>query len=105
MRINFLKTSGLTNFKERTFLNAKLAAPFATIIMCLLGMPLAIAVKRSSKLFNIIAAVAIGFSFWWIVSMLSSAGQSGMLSPLLAGWLPVIVFAAIAAAEFKILKI
>ncbi|MDR0953526.1 MAG: LptF/LptG family permease [Elusimicrobiota bacterium] len=104
-RIKFLEASGLKTFQERTFLNAKLAAPFATVIMCLLGMPLAIAVKRSSKLLNIVAAIAIGFSFWWIVSMLSSAGQSGMINPILAGWLPVGLFAAIAYAEFKLLKI
>ena len=104
-RINFLNASGLSTFKEKTFLHSKLAAPFATIIMCLLGMPLAIALKRSSKLINIVAAITIGFSFWWIVSMLSSAGASGMINPALAGWLPVGLFAIIAYAEFKILKI
>lgn len=104
-RIKFLKASGLTTFQEQTFLNAKLAAPFATVIMCLLGMPFAIALKRSSKLLNIVAAIAIGFTFWWIVSMLTSAGQSGMINPVVAGWLPVVLFALIAYAEFKILKI
>lgn len=104
-RIRFLNASGLSTFQERTFLNSKLAAPFATIIMCLLGMPLAIALKRSSKLLNIVAAISIGFIFWWIVSMLTSAGQSGMISPIIAGWLPVVVFCIIAYIEFKILKI
>lgn len=104
-RIKFLNSSGLSTFQERTFLNSKLAAPFATVIMCLLGMPLAIALKRSSKLINIISAIAIGFTFWWIVSMLSSAGQSGMINPVIAGWLPVILFGIVAYIEFKILKI
>ncbi|MDR1684817.1 MAG: LptF/LptG family permease [Elusimicrobiota bacterium] len=104
-RIEFLETSGLSAYKEHTLLHTRLAAPFAAVIMCLLGMPLAIALKRSSKILNIVCAVAIGFGFWWIVSILSSAGQSGMLNPALAGWLPVAVFAAVAWAEFKILKI
>lgn len=104
-RIKFLKASGLTSYQEETFLNAKLAAPFATVIMCLLGMPFAIALKRSSKLLNIVAAIAIGFTFWWIVSMLTSAGQSGMINPIVAGWLPVGLFAIVAYVEFKILRI
>lgn len=104
-RIRFLNESGLSTFREETYLHSKLAAPFATIIMCLLGMPLAIALKRSSKLVNIVSAITIGFTFWWIVSMLTSAGTSGMINPAVAAWLPVGIFAAIAYAEFKILKI
>jgi lipopolysaccharide export system permease protein len=104
-RVKFLKISGLSSFKERTFLQTKLAAPFATLIVCLLGMPLAIAAKLSSKLINVISAVAVGFAFWWTASLLSSAGQSGMLNPVVAGWLPVLAFAVVVYAEFKILKI
>lgn len=104
-RINFLNKSGLKSTQERTFLHTKLAAPFVTIIVCLLGMPLAIALKRSSKLLNIIAAISIGFGFWWLVSVLSSAGQSGMMPAWLAAWGPVIVFSAVIYFEFKKLRI
>ena len=104
-RIKFLKASGLTYFQELTFINTKLAAPFATIIMCLLGMPFAIALKRSSKLINIIMALCIGFGFWWIVSLMTSAGESGMINPFIAGWLPVFAFFVVICFEFKYLKI
>ena len=104
-RIDFLKSSGLSTFQEYTFLHSKIAAPFATIIMCLLGMPLAIALKRSSKLLNIVFAVTIGFAFWWVVSIMNSAGESGMINSVVAGWLPVAVFAAVAFVEFMVLKI
>ncbi len=104
-RIKFLEQSGLKITQEHTFLQTKLAAPFVTIIVCLLGMPLAIALKRSSKMLNIVAAIAIGFSFWWLVSVLSSAGQSGMLPAWLAAWGPVVVFAAVIYFEFKKLRI
>ena len=104
-RIKFLKASGLTYFQELTFINTKLAAPFATIIMCLLGLPFAIALKRSSKLINIIMALCIGFSFWWIVSLMTSAGESGMINPYIAGWSPVVIFFIIVCFEFKYLKI
>jgi lipopolysaccharide export system permease protein len=104
-RIKFLNASGLTTFQERTFLHSKFSAPAATVIMCLLGMPLAIALKRSGKLINIVSAIAIGFTFWWIVSMFASAGQSGMINPAVAGWMPVLLFTIVACIEFKMLKI
>jgi lipopolysaccharide export LptBFGC system permease protein LptF len=37
--------------------------------------------------------------------MFGSAGQSGMVNPPLAGWIPVVLFAIVAYIEFKILKI
>jgi len=104
-RMHFLHKSGLKATQEETFLHTKLAAPFVTLIVCLLGMPLAIALKRSSKLLNIIAAISIGFGFWWLVSVLSSAGQSGMMPAWLAAWGPVIVFSAVIYFEFKKLQI
>lgn len=104
-RIKFLDKSGLKSTQEHTFLQSKLAAPFVTIIVCLLGMPLAIALKRSSKLLNIISAIAIGFGFWWLVSVLSSAGQSGMLPAWLAAWGPVVFFLIVIYFEFKKLRI
>lgn len=104
-RINFLNKSGLKANQEETFLQTKLAAPFVTLIVCLLGMPLAIALKRSSKLLNIIAAIAIGFGFWWLVSVLSSAGQSGMMPAWLAAWGPVAFFSIVIFFEFKKLRI
>ena len=104
-RINFLNKSGLKTTQESTFLQTKLAAPFVTLIVCLLGMPLAIALKRSSKLLNIVAAIAIGFGFWWLVYVLSSAGQSGMLPAWLAAWGPVVFFSLVIYFEFKKLRI
>lgn len=104
-RIKFLKASGLTYFQELTFINTKIAAPFATIVMCLLGLPFAIALKRSSKLINIILALCIGFGFWWVVSLMTSAGESGMINPYIAGWAPVVIFFIVACVEFKYLKI
>ena len=37
--------------------------------------------------------------------MLTSAGESGMIPPAIAGWLPVVLFGIVAYIEFKILKI
>lgn len=104
-RIRFYKQSGLAYYATETVRQSKLAAPFVTIIMCLLGMPFAISTKRKSKLVNILASIVIAFTFWWLISMCTSLGENGLINPFLAGWGPVVFFSAVVVAEFRWLKL
>ena len=104
-RIHFHKRTGLSYYSAETFRQAKLATPFATLIMCLLGMPFAISTRRKSKILNIIASMVIAFTFWWLISMCTSIGENGYISPYLAGWGPVLVFGTVVFFEFKWLKL
>lgn len=103
-RIRFYKKSGLASYATETVRQSKLAAPFVTIIMCLLGMPFAISTRRKSKLVNILMSIVIAFVFWWLISMCTSIGENGMINPFLAGWGPVVLFGALVVAEFRWLK-
>ena len=104
-RIAFYKRTGLASYVAETERQSKLATPFVTLIMCLLGMPFAISMRRKSKILNIIASIVIAFTFWWLMSMITSMGENGYLNPYLAGWGPVIVFGAVVFFEFKWLKL
>ena len=104
-KINFYRESGLAHYAAETTRQAKLATPFVTVIMCLLGMPFAISVRRKSKILNIIASLVIAFTFWWLLSMVTSMGQNGYINPYLAGWGPVLLFGAAVWGEFKWLKL
>ncbi len=104
-RIRFFKQSGLAYYEAETARQTKLATPFATLIMCLLGIPFAISMRRKSKILNILASMVIAFTFWWLISMFTSIGENGYLNPYLAGWGPVIVFSAVVFVEFKYLKL
>ncbi|ACC97678.1 Permease YjgP/YjgQ family protein [Elusimicrobium minutum Pei191] len=104
-KISFLGRSGLVTYKEKTNLHNKLAMPVMTIIMCLIGMPFAVTVRKRGKVINIIAALVMSFSFWWVMTMASTAGQNGILSPFIAGWGIVVLAAAAVFIEFKIMKI
>ena len=104
-RIRFHKRTGLASYSAETFRQAKLATPFVTLIMCLLGMPFAISTRRKSKILNIIASMVIAFTFWWLLSMCTSLGENGYLNPFLAGWGPVLVFGTVVFFEFKWLKL
>lgn len=104
-RINFFKRTGLSSYSAETERQAKLATPFVTLIMCLLGMPFAISLRRKSKILNIIASMVIAFTFWWLISMITSIGENGYINPYLAGWGPVLFFGVVVFFEFKWLKI
>ena len=104
-RINFFKRTGLASYSAETERQAKLATPFVTLIMCLLGMPFAISMKRKSKILNIIASMVIAFTFWWLISMITSIGENGYINPFLAGWGPVLIFGTVVFFEFKWLKL
>ncbi len=104
-RIRFFKSTGLTSYSAETERQSKLATPFVTLIMCLLGMPFAISMRRKSKILNIIASMVIAFTFWWLISVITSMGENGYINPYLAGWGPVIVFGTVVFFEFKWLKL
>lgn len=104
-KINFYRQSGLAHYAAETNRQAKLATPFVTVVMCLLGMPFAISTRRKSKILNIIASLVIAFAFWWLISMATSIGQNGYINPYLAGWGPVLLFGLAVWGEFKWLKL
>lgn len=104
-RINFFKSSGLASYSAETERQAKLATPFVTLIMCLLGMPFAISMRRKSKILNILASMVIAFTFWWLISMFTSIGENGYINPYLAGWGPVAFFAVVVFGEFKWMRL
>ncbi len=104
-KINFYRQSGLAHYAAETNRQAKLATPFVTVIMCLLGMPFAISTRRKSKILNIIMSLVIAFAFWWLISMSTSIGQNGYINPYIAGWGPVLFFAGTVWAEFKWMKL
>lgn len=104
-RINFFKTSGLSSYAAETERQAKLATPFVTLIMCLLGMPFAISMRRKSKILNILASLVIAFTFWWLISMFTSIGENGYINPYVAGWGPVAFFTLVVVGEFKWLRL
>lgn len=104
-RISFFKQTGLSYNAAETQRQSKLATPFVTLIMCLLGMPFAISMRRKSKILNIIASMVIAFTFWWLMSMIIPIGENGYINPFVAGWGPVLFFGIVVFFEFKWLRL
>jgi lipopolysaccharide export system permease protein len=74
----------------------KVAIPCATLIIILFGMPLANAASRSSPAYGIGIALGITIFYMLFFRVAGAAGASGALNPVLAAWMPNLVFAAAA---------
>jgi len=91
-RISLLEAAGLPSYRDETYMHAKLAAPFAHLLICLIGITFAVKVRRTNRMLNFAVALVLAFLFWWALSMGQAAGEGGMVPPWAAGWLPLGVF-------------
>ncbi|OGR88686.1 MAG: hypothetical protein A3J74_02370 [Elusimicrobia bacterium RIFCSPHIGHO2_02_FULL_57_9] len=74
----------------------KVAYPFTNLIICALGIPLALRLRSSSKVFSFFAALALSFMYLWMIEIGRVLGNSGALPPLLSAWGPNTLFAGLA---------
>jgi len=79
----------------------KTAFPFTNIILCALGIPLALRLRRAPKSISFGAAMAVGFFYFWMIQVGQDMGRGGLVPPMLAAWLPNLIFGAGAAWWFN----
>ncbi len=75
----------------------KLALPVTTIVLVLVGVPLAITPPRVRYNRGFLFSILIIFAYYLIRALSISFGEAGVIHPLLAAWLPNIVLAAFGA--------
>ena len=76
-------------------LQLKIAFPFVTVIMTLLGGALAAGSRRSGFALSFAAALAISFFYYGVLQVGQVLGRQGILSPWLAAWIANIIFAGV----------
>ncbi len=76
-------------------LHLKIAFPFVTLIMTLLGAPLAARTRRSGFAMAFASALAISFLYYGSIQVAQVLGRQAILSPPLAAWLANILFALV----------
>ena len=91
--IKTLKARGADTAVLAVGLQRKYAAPFAVIIMALIGMPLAISLGRKSTVLALCSAVVVSLSFWLLSSGFLQLGEHALLPPAVAVWAPIAIFA------------
>ncbi|MCX7696477.1 MAG: LptF/LptG family permease [Bacteroidales bacterium] len=74
----------------------RLAFPFATIILTILGVAIGSRRVRGGTGFHIGLGLGLSFTYILFMQIFSSLGISGDLPPLIATWMPNIIFAIVA---------
>ena len=89
-----IKSEGYDATRYRVDFHAKIAFPFTSLIMALMGIGVALYQgKRGGIAVGIAASVALAFIYILIFQLVLSAGYAGNLHPILAAWIPNIFFA------------
>jgi len=82
-------------------LQGKIAFPFVSLIMTLIGISFSLRSDRSGSLMQSLGAgIAIGFSYWLVHAFSMSLGSSGTISPLFAAWFANVLFGITAAMMY-----
>ncbi|MCU0857056.1 MAG: LptF/LptG family permease [Pontiellaceae bacterium] len=76
-------------------MHSRLAAPFTCLIVTLIGIPVGAHTGRRGAFAGIMAAMFLFFAFYILQLSAQALGKNEVISPLLGGWLTVIVFGAI----------
>jgi LPS export ABC transporter permease LptG len=92
--LNAAKQRGMDVSALAVALQRKYAGPFGIIIMALIGMPLAVSFGRKGTVIALCAAVVVGIAYWAVGGGFQQLGNHGLLRPSVAGWSPLVIFAA-----------
>lgn len=103
--IEKIKDEGYQVSKYLVDLHGKLAYPFVTFILVIIGMAFSLRSERSGGVMQSIGVgIVIGFSYWVVHALIMSVGKSGVLPPCLAAWGSNILFTCLAAYLFTHMK-
>ncbi len=75
-------------------LQRKYAGPFGILIMAFIGMPLAVSFGRKGTVIALCVAVLVSVVYWAVGGGFQQLGSHGLLRPTVAGWSPLLIFAA-----------
>jgi len=92
-QISILQQAGADTKSFEVVLHMKYSVPFSGLIFVLLGVPLGLQVKKGGKSAGIIISIVLILVYYISVSTTRSFGNGGVLAPVLAAWLPNIIFA------------
>jgi len=73
------------------------AFPFSCVIVILLGAPLTGAIRRGGHALGFGLALLVGFVYYVLLEFGKTFGYKGTVPPMLAAWLPNLVFTALGA--------
>jgi lipopolysaccharide export system permease protein len=92
---------GVAQQAYRTWLQRKLTDPLACLFMTLLGFTVVVDVHARRFARGVFIGLLVSVGFYVISNMFQKLGQGGAVPPLVAGWLPLAVFAGVIQIIFS----
>jgi len=87
------KHSGLPGLeKAEVKLNTKFALPLSSMIIVMIGVPLSTRKKRSGLALEASTSLLVGLFYLGMLKTIGSLGYDGLINPVLAAWLPNMLF-------------
>ena len=93
--MNSLSVSPQTRLKMATELHSRFAFPFATFVFAILALPLGLSNRRSGRGSGFTISILILLVYYVLLSFLRTLAEKGGISPVLAVWLPNLIFLAV----------
>ncbi len=91
--IESLERTGADNLgRARVEYYSKLSYPFASLILVLIGVPLAAVRRRGGQAVQIAIGLTTAFIYLVLIKFTEPFGYTETLSPIVASWLPHVVF-------------
>jgi LPS export ABC transporter permease LptF/LPS export ABC transporter permease LptG len=95
--ITRLSHSGFSVAEQRVSLQNKIAFPFVTVVMTLIGIPFGVTMGRRGALYGIGLAIGLASAYWLLMVLFLAAGAATVLPAGLAAWAANILFATAAS--------
>jgi lipopolysaccharide export system permease protein len=86
------EVSSNTRARLKVDMHSRLAAPFACLIVTLIGVPIGAHTGRRGAFAGIMAAMSLFFAFYILQLVAQALGKQEIIPAFLGGWLPIIVF-------------
>ena len=88
-----VKDEGYDNSKYLVDMNIKIAYPLISLILVLIGIPVALQLRKGSTPLAVSGGMAVCFMYILVFGFSRSLGLSGVFPPILSAWLANLVFA------------
>jgi lipopolysaccharide export LptBFGC system permease protein LptF len=83
--------------------HSRLASFFGPLVLLLVGLPLLVGFEHSvtSRMLGIVISIAVAVGYYAMTFVFGNMGNTAVLDPLLAGWLPTIVTGSVGLVLFE----
>jgi lipopolysaccharide export system permease protein len=85
-------TEGYNNTEYLVDLNLKLSFPLISLVLALLGIPVALKLKKGGMALAVSIGIGLCFLYYVVMGFSRSLGLSGILPPVLSAWTANLIF-------------